>query len=173
MRKIPELYTNIPGSAQYQVSNYGNVRRQFKNGNVKPLKQYVRLGKHKMVKIKQHGVYKEHYVHRIVGATFLGPPPSPGMVLYHKNGITTDNDAGNLAWTTRTHLGHKTGGLSVATPVVQLDPITGEEVNWYKSISAAARDNYIHKTTIWSAIHGRLSTAAGYKWRLQKIYNCR
>ena len=36
---------------------------------------------------------------------------------------------------------------------------------FYRSAAQAARDNYIHKQTIYHVLNGELKTAAGYKWR--------
>ena len=165
MKKIPEYWLNIPGSTRYQISNYGNVRRKLKSGQVKAIKPYVKKEKWMTVKVDLNGKYKEYPVHILVGLTFLDEP-LPGQVLYHKNGLIRDNYAGNLAWEYRKKLGEKTGGrTSRSIPVKQIDLKTGKVINFYKSISAAARDNYIHKETICQVIRGQLKTATGYGWR--------
>ncbi len=168
-KKIPEFFTDINGSERYQISNYGNIRRKLKNGTFKNIKVYCRKSKWMAVKVDWYGKYGEYHVHQIVADAFIGPAPEENMVLKHKNGMIRDNYAGNLEWTTREELGRKTGGMSRAIHIEQIDPVTGKVLNWYKSISAAARENYIHKETICMAIRGQLKTAAGYKWRKQ---NC-
>ena len=166
MGNAPEFWTDVPGSFKYQVSNYGNFRRKLKNGKTKNIKTYCRKGKWMAIKVDWKGKYGEYHVHQIIADTFLEPPKSDGLVLRHKNGLIRDNYAGNLEWITRKALGKKTGGISKAIPVRQIDSQTGEVINWYKSISAAARDNFIHKETIRLAIIGKIKTAAGYKWQV-------
>lgn len=96
--------------------------------------------------------------------------PEPGQVLYHKNELIRDNYAGNLAWIDRSKLGKKTGGKTTRSiPVLQIYAETGEIINFYNSIAAAARGNYIHKETICMVIRGQLKTAAGYKWRKETL----
>ncbi len=170
-KKTPEFWLDIPGSLRYQISNYGNVRRKLKHGPkpMKPIKTYVRKEKWVVVKVDIDGKYREFCVHKLVAATFL-EPGEPGQILYHKNELIRDNYAGNLCWIYPKDLGKKTGGdNSRAIPVKQIDPDTGEIINYYKSIGAAARDNYIHKETICMAIRGQLKTAAGYKWAKEVV----
>ncbi len=166
-KKIPEYWTSVPGSNKYQVSNYGNFRRIIKD-RIKSIFPYLKKEKWLFVKVDFNGLYKEYQVHKIVASVFLDKPTNSDMVLYHKNGIITDNYAGNLEWITRSHLGKKTGGQnSRCIPVIQFDIKTGEIINFYKSISAAARDNYIHKETISQVIRGQLKTAAGFGWKIE------
>ncbi|MFT9496623.1 NUMOD4 domain-containing protein [Anaerosolibacter sp.] len=168
MKKVPEYWLDVPGSEKYQLSNYGNFRRKLKNEKFKIITPYLRKNKWLKIKVDFNGKYKEHEVHKIVAAVFLEKPPKPGMVLYHKNGFVTDNYAGNLDWITRRKLGEKCGGLnSRSIPVIQLDAETGEIINFYKSIGAAARDNFIHKQSICDAIKGRSKTSAGFKWKVE------
>lgn len=168
MNKIPEVWKKIPNSEQYELSNYGNVRRLLKNGKVKNIKNYVKKNKWVAIKIKIGEIYKERLVHKLM-EIWLDSPTHEGMVLWHKNGLITDNYAGNLEWITRKELGKRTGGKTTRNiAVIQIDLKTGQELNWYKNISAAARDNYIHKETICQAIRGQLKTAGGYKWKKSK-----
>lgn len=167
MSKVPEYWVPIPESEQYEISNFGNVRRKLKNGRRKKITTYVRKGKWVAVKVRINLVYKERYVHHLVAAAFVEETKQPGQVLRHKNGLIRDNYAGNLEWIDRKELGRRTGALSKSIPVVKLDAKTGEVLNFYKSISAAARDTYIHKETICMALKGKLKTAAGFKWKLE------
>lgn len=180
--KIPEVWKDIPGSEKYQVSNYGNFRKKLKKGGYRPIKTYCRKNKWMAVKCDYKGHYKEYIVHKIVSDVFPEPAEdfneqyfgkkafdgitdASSLVLRHKNGLIRDNYAGNLEWISKKELGKKTGGQSRAIPVLQLDVKTGKVINFYKSISAAARDNYINDETICMAIRGQLKTAAGYVWK--------
>jgi hypothetical protein len=168
MYKVPEVWFAIPGTIKYQISNYGNVRRMCKNGNIRQIKSYMIKNRGVATKVEYKNKYQLVYVHKIMAEIFL-EPGNEGEVIWHKNGLITDNYAGNLEWITRKELGRRTGGKSSrSVPVLQIDPNTNEVVNFYKSIAAAARDNYIHKATICLAIKGKLKTAAGYKWKKDK-----
>lgn len=166
MNNIPEYWVNITKSTKYQVSNYGNFRRKLKNGTFKFITTYVKKDKWEVVKVDFNGIYKEYPVHIIVADVFLDKPKDRTMILYHKNMCIRDNYAGNLEWITRKKLGQITGGnTSRSIPVIKCDKDTGEMLNFYKSISEAAKDNFIHKETICQAIKGKLKTAAGFIWK--------
>lgn len=165
-KKIPEYWLYVTGSTKYQVSNYGNFRRVLKSGKTKEIKAYIKHDKWLVVKVNFNGTYKEYPVHIIVADIFLDKPEDKSMVLYHKNMCIRDNYAGNLEWITRKKLGEITGGnTSRSIPVIKYDKDTGEMLNFYKSISEAAKDNFIHKETICQAIRGQLKTAAGFVWK--------
>lgn len=168
MKKVPEYWLDVPGSSKYQVSNYGNFRKKLKNEKFRDIVTYIRKGKWMAVKVDFNGRYAEYIVHKIVADVFLDSP-SPGQVLYHKNGLIRDNYAGNLEYEYPKKVGEKTGGNSRSIPVLQIDPTTNKVINFYKSIAAAARDNFIHKETISMVIRGKLKTASGYKWRRELI----
>jgi len=160
---MQEFWTSIPGSKKYQISSCGKVRRITKKGyrELKPYKKRQWLA----IKVDFQGKYKEYILHKLMAKIFL-PEPKHGQVVYHINGILTDNHECNLAYIDRSELGKMSGPkTSRSIPVVQIDPETNEIINFYKSIAAAARDNYIHKETICQAIRGELKTAAGFKWR--------
>jgi hypothetical protein len=171
MAKVPEVWLNLPGSLKYQISNYGHFRRKLKSGKFRKIKPYIRKEKWMAVKVDYQGKYQEYYVHHLMGAVFLEEPEDPKCtLLYHKNGFVRDNYAGNIDWIDPVTLGKRTGNTnSKAIPVLQIDPKTDEIINFYKSIGAAARDNYIHKETICMVIRGQLKTAAGYKWRRETL----
>jgi len=164
-----EFWRDIPGSLVYQISNCGNVRKKIQDGKFKNIKTYCAKGKWMMVKVKKNNIYKEFCVHRLVAEAFLKPPENNNMVVYHKNELIRDNHVDNLEWITLKELGKKSGAIQRSIPVIQLDTKTGEIINFYKSIAAAARDNYVHKETICQVIRGKLKTAAGYRWKKESF----
>ena len=63
---IPEFWANVPGSIKYQVSNYGNFRRNLKTGKHRKIKPYLEHNRWMAVKVDFNGHYKAHIVHKIV-----------------------------------------------------------------------------------------------------------
>lgn len=87
-----ETWRDVPGHPKYIVSSEGRVAKIMKGS------QWVQGGER----------YRRHHLsttkksvgtHRIVALAFLGRRPE-GMVVNHKNGITTDNRAENLEYVT-------------------------------------------------------------------------
>jgi len=96
----------------YEVSNLGIVYR-LKPGKStyvgKILKAHLSKKGYLKVTTTYHGRPKNHYVHKLVAASFLGPCPD-GMEVNHKNRDKTNNRENNLEYLT--HLdnvnhGHK------------------------------------------------------------------
>lgn len=165
---VPEYWVDLPGTKKYQISNQGNFRKKLLKGKFRLIKPYIVKKKWLHVKVEYKGVYKDYIVHKIMADVFLRKPIL-NEVTYHKNGLIRDNYIDNIKWIDKKKLGKKSGSVSNCIPVLQIDVVTGEIINFYKSMAAAARDNYIHKETIRKAINGKLKTAAGYKWRKETI----
>lgn len=82
-----EIWKEIPDYEDYQISNFGNVR---KNGS--EIKKYTVKG-HNVIKIKN----KYLMTARLVGTLFLNEPKK--RFIKHINGINTDDHVLNLEWT--------------------------------------------------------------------------
>lgn len=78
----------------YEVSNYGRVRRLGQPDRVLKPESYKR------VMLSGHGKSRKRLVHQLVVEAFLDPPPTPEHVPNHKNGDHGDNRVENLEWTT-------------------------------------------------------------------------
>jgi hypothetical protein len=163
MEKFPdEAWKTIRGSdGKYFISTYGRVKRIFKNGSIKLKLPYLHPRGHLQVKVLHDGVYKHYKISKLVGLHFLGAP-KPGQVLRHKNGIKTDDFAGNLEYVAPEVLGKKTGYLSKSKPVVQLDSKTKEVIGEFRSSREAARNCYLSPTAIQENCKGKYKTAGGY-----------
>jgi len=92
------------------------------------------------------GKAKEVPLLKIVSEAFF-PPPEPGQVPYHKNGVVTDNWVTNIGFIYRSELGKKTGHLSRAQAVVRIDR-SGELVDTYRSAREAAKACFMSYQTI-------------------------
>lgn len=96
----------IPGFPDYEVSEYGDVRRVTSS---KTRHAYHRLkgsiscdGYHEYTLICPNGTKRRHFqAHIIVCEVFNGPKPSADHEVAHKNGSRVANHYSNLEWKTR------------------------------------------------------------------------
>jgi hypothetical protein len=96
------------------------------------------------------------------------PKISKQYVIYHKNGIKTDDWVNNYGFATMQELGKKTGLKSRSRSVIKIDT-DGQIAAIYKSAREAARHNYMSKQTITDRCNGKVKKAFAldgfdYKW---------
>ena len=95
---MEEIWKDIQGYPNYQVSNLGNVK-SFHKGKEKILKPDKNEGGYLYVNLYKEGKQKRFRVHRLVATAFLDNPNNYPEV-NHKNEIKTDNRVDNLEWCT-------------------------------------------------------------------------
>lgn len=100
---LPEIILRIPGSADYYVSDRGDVYRILKNGTFKKLKPWLEDRKRRgisyfRVAIRKDGVFRKFYVHHLVCLTFKGQAPEGKRLVCHGPGGHLDNSVQNLRW---------------------------------------------------------------------------
>lgn len=89
----------------YEVSDGGHVRRIAGGPGARPghiLRTKLRSG-YPAISLSSGGSPRrgrDHHVHSLVAAAFIGPCPA-GYEVNHKNGIKTDNRRGNLEYVTK------------------------------------------------------------------------
>lgn len=98
-----EIWKKIPEFENYEVSNFGNVKRTvFKTKNLQPKLLKFNLsnkGYYKVVLFKNNKRY-ENFVHRLVMKTFIGKCPD-NFEVNHINAVRNDNRLENLEYITR------------------------------------------------------------------------
>lgn len=159
-----EIFVNIYGFPNYQVSNYGNVKNVITNKILKPGDNgqgylYVNLINGK--------TRKREYVHRLVAKAFL-PNFNNYPIVNHKDENSKNNHVDNLEWCSvkynnnygSAQLKRKINAHKMGTKIKCVE--TGII---YPTIRDAARDMYIANNNILSAIK-RNGTCAGYHWQL-------
>lgn len=157
MEKKPDIWKEIKGyNGKYQVSYCGEVRRVYPSGKTRLMTPYKRKQtKRECLFVKltdDSGKAKAVPVLKIVSEAFL-PPPKPGEIPYHLNGVCTDNWASNIEYIQRVELGKKTGHISMSRPVVRIDE-TGEIVDCYRSAREAAKHCFMSYQTIIDRCNG-------------------
>ena len=149
-----EIWKDVDGyGGKYQVNPLGEIRRVCKHKTVL-LSGYQHHGDC-IVKLTVNRKSKEHLVSRLVAAEFL-PCPSVDLVLWHKNGVLSDNFVGNLQWISRRELGKRTALLAARRRTVAKITRDGEVVNFYPSARAAARANNMSYQTVLDRCNNRV-----------------
>ncbi len=149
-----EIWKDVDGyGGKYQVNPLGEIRRVCKHKTVL-LSGYQHHGDC-IVKLTVNRKSKEHLVSRLVAAAFL-PRPSADLVLWHKNGVLSDNFVGNLQWIGRHELGKRTALLADKRKSVAKIAPDGEAVEFYPSARAAARANHMSYQTVLDRCNGRV-----------------
>ena len=150
-----EVWVDIPGSDNAQVSNYGQVRR-----NGKLCKQYYDSEGYARVTVG--GQRGRDRVHRFVAMAFCHQPPGKDRV-NHKNGRKNDNHSTNLEWSTnRENLmlaRKKFAQPHHKTPVVVEKD--GEK-RTFSSQASAAKWIGCNNSEVNKMLHGKRKTCHGY-----------
>ncbi|WP_373322640.1 HNH endonuclease [Methylorubrum aminovorans] len=97
------IWKSIPGYADYEVSEIGDVRRIRGGQNQLPylLKKYVRRGYFHVGLFNSEGICSPKLCHRLVALAFLGPSPCQSKsIVAHRNGLRRCNHHSNLYWAT-------------------------------------------------------------------------
>lgn len=165
----------------YQVSNLGRVRSLDRVINNRFFKGQIRKPKldrygYLVVNLSMNKKAKFYTIHRLVAKAFLESPNNFPEV-NHKNEIKTDNRVENLEWCT-TQYNSSYGSraekiietrnkkeLKKAEKPVIMMTLEGKQINEYKSMSEASRQNNISIGNLWSVLNGRLNHTGGYCWK--------
>lgn len=162
-----EVWHTIKGSnEQFKISNYGRIKRVYKNGEKFLLPVIRKQCGNMVVKVRYLGIYKSYRVKDLVAAHFLRKP-KPHEVLVHSNGIKTDDSAANLKWMDRKKVGQKTGAKSKSKEVVKLNPQTLEVLEEYRSSREAGRMTPYSYQAICDYCNGKHKNHYGdlFMWR--------
>lgn len=95
----PEEWRRIHRFENYEISNYGNLRKHLKDGRIRHLVCHTTKG-HQRTRLYDKQRKIAVYVHRLVLEAFVGPCPD-GMEGCHNDGNGLNNHVSNLRWDTR------------------------------------------------------------------------
>jgi hypothetical protein len=181
--KNTEIWKEINGFLNYEISSNGNVRNKITN---KILKPSIKSGYLALSLSDGNGSRKPFKVHRLVGLHFIQNSENKETI-NHKNHNKLDNNVDNLGWATTTEQNrHKRKckkevlELVSSRAVWRINKDTNEKLELYQTIKFAAQwvfDNKLTsvtefnggnniKTRICAVCQNKKSrtTAFGYKW---------
>lgn len=176
---MEEIWKDIDGYPNYQVSNMGRVKslNYKRTGKEKILK----LNKHKfgyfMVSLRKNGITSKICVHRLVAKAFI-PNPENKPEIDHINTNQSDNRVENLRWVTskensnnpitikhcsdtrKTMIGSK---HPKSKPIIQLT-LNGEFVRKWDSATQVSKKLTYSQDSIWKCCKRKRKTAYNYIW---------
>lgn len=183
-----EIWMKAKGSEHHEVSNKGNVRSIFHVVNCGP-SPGVRNIEGKILKpfINFQTGYlqicfsdrKKHSVHRLVAFAFCSGY-AEGLVVNHKNGIKTDNNATNLEWVTQAKnnqhaysvLNKKGSCLEkfgenhpTSKAIVMTSIKTGKDEIFNCALDAVKKYPFLDSGAISRCCHGKWKKTKGYLFR--------
>ena len=150
-----EVWKDIPGfEGKYQVNTEGSVARMLPSGKRRLLKASRRSSKDKKYYVYLYLNGKRHQISllHIVSRTFLGPAPK-GYVAYYKNECASESHINNIGYMSRKEYNRKIGKKGKRS-VCKIDKY-GEIVDYYPSISEAAKQNNYSCSGISERVRGR------------------
>lgn len=182
---MQEEWRSIPDyEGYYEVSNLGNLRSvprcvpRLRFGKMEdlnrvshPVKQHINYKGYMSFTLTKLSKRKHFLTHRIVAQVFC-PGYHPKLQVNHINAVRHDNRASNLEWCDGK--GNVRHAVDVDANVWNKKAIVAIKndvvVHYFKSICEAG-DHGFYKTGVSAALHGRLKTSGGFKWRLVSDLN--
>lgn len=165
MANVNEIWKDVVGYSQYQISNLGNVKTTANTATRKERalkllphpKGYYRVGLYKNNKVKFW------FVHKLVALHFIDNPDNK-KTINHKNGDKADNTVDNLEWSTyRENMNHAVENkISACGERNGRSKLTLEQVNEVKS-SIESTDTLKTKYNVSKNTINRIKSGKGWK----------
>lgn len=157
--RVVELYgAKISVFSDGSVWNHRGSRNKRRFGNVSP-KGYMKI----LVR-DEEGKSHTVFVHKLVAMAFV-PNPDNKPQVNHKDGNKQNNTPQNLEWcTNEENMNHRYSVLKKYSS--QSRVICDETGEIFDSISEAARQKKVGRTTIWRQLSSRVKSPNGYHWSL-------
>lgn len=150
----------------YKVSDTGQIWSNKRNIY---LKNHIRNGYCSISLYNGNlNIKKTFDIHNLVAIAFIGPRPSLGYIINHKNGIKIDNRVDNLEWITysgNTKHALDNGLIKPHYKSVSQYDLNNNLIAIYNSIEEASKSTGANAKHIPSVCRGLRNTCGGYIWR--------
>ena len=143
-----ERWMPIKNHPDYQISNYGRVKK----GDEFLLPSYPN-GKGLAIRLQKDNKVHYYRIARLVYSHFVRELKS-NEVIYYKNGLNTDCYVFNLKAITPTQNGQLHAWKSRAITVAKIDKKTKKVIQEYKTITLAAKENFMSVSAMFRRCHG-------------------
>ena len=160
---MTEIWKNINGYEQYQVSNYGRIKHQerFLKPMLRSKNRYL------CVQLSKNGVIKTFSIHRLVAEAFI-PNPHNYSIINHKDENKLNNVVSNLEWCSQQYNINYGNSLKQRAESHKKSVIAFNSEHklgiYFHSVTDAAVYFNGHKSNISLALKGKSKTAFGYTW---------
>jgi len=183
---LNEEFRDIKGyEGQYQVSNYGRVKRLEKKEILKSKNQHINFCSYRTVKEKilsniyckgycrvtlsKNSIKKIFQVHRLVAQAFIPNPNDLPEVNHKKENEKDNNRIENLEWVTskeNCNYGNRNSKISKKTSkkIIQYD-LNFKKIKVWRNISEASKYYNTTVSNIVLCLKNKNKTAVGYIWR--------
>ena len=170
-----EIWKDIEGAEEYQVSNHGNVRKK-NHDKRSPQYRYLRANKNNnggylRISLTCNGKSRMVLVHRLVAMAFIENPDGKPVV-NHKDGNKTNNHVSNLEWCTvqeNTMHAFKNGlcdqMISKYSKAINQFSLDGHFIKKWKSLHEIQREKGFKASMICRVMRHKKNKAYGYLWR--------
>jgi len=160
-----EKWKRIKNYDNYEVSSFGNIRRNNKLLSLKHKpKGYVQ------VQLCKNNVVENCSAHRLVANAFIEKIKNKDTV-NHLDGNRSNNNVNNLEWCNNSENilhGYYENKDSRIRPITQFD-LNGNVLMEHNSVRKAARSlGKLVSTNIQCALRGHSKTAYGFKWEYKQ-----
>lgn len=161
---MEEIWRNIEGWPDYQVSNYGRFKSFKRCPEGKLLSPYLNQYGYLNIHLRARGKNKVLQCHRVVLSTFNPIPDADTMEVNHKNENKQDNRLSNLEWATRIENVRYGTGI-IRRVIAQSRKILCVELNKiFDSVKDASEQMHVNYGNLTSCCNGKLKTVGGYHW---------
>lgn len=162
-----EIWRPVKGYEKlYKVSNFGRIKKTYKNGKQKILKHGKNKQGYWQICLSKENIQKSFKIHRLVAQAFIKNPLNKKEV-NHIDGNKNNNKVDNLEWCTpKENIQHayKTGlKKCIGGKKINQFNLSGEFINQYNSIGQAQRK--LKTYHIVDCCKGKRKTSGGYVWR--------
>lgn len=152
-----EMFKDIKGYPDYQVSNFGRVWNKKTQKYMKPSPKSN--GYYQINMIALNGKRKKEYIHRLVALAFVENPNNYPEV-DHINRNKSDNRASNLRWANRSMNARNRG------KTISQYSKDGILIKTYNCIADALDEVNGTFSGIYSYFYGKAKYYKGYTWTL-------